>query len=126
MAAPAFHLLLPLPVLLLASLLLPTAAAAASHNPHGAPATHAHLLHHHGHGHAHHHRSASTMTATARFDTAPSMHQNRIESEENYRQSLRVLDPFFTPAAAQAPSGEEVVAAIGAAATDAERGNDAD
>ena len=125
MAAPAFHLLLPLPVLLLASLLLPTAAAAASHNPHGAPATHAHFLHHHGHGHAHHHRSPSTMTATARFDTAPSMHQNRIESEEN-RQSLRVLDPFFTPAAAQAPSGEEVVAAMGAAATDAERGNGAD
>ena len=54
------------------------------------------------------------MTATARFDTAPSMHQNRIESEENYRQSLRVLDPFFTPAAAQAPSGEEAVAAMGA------------
>ena len=86
MAAPAFHLLLPLPVLLLASLLLSTAAAA-SHNPHGAPATHAHLLH---------------------------------------CQSLRVLNPFFTPAAAQAPSGEEVVAAMGAAATDAERGNGAD
>ncbi|KAG2650610.1 hypothetical protein PVAP13_1NG462600 [Panicum virgatum] len=120
MAAPAFHLhlLLPLPVLLLASLLLSTAAAA-SHNPHGAPATHAHLLHHHGHGHAHHHRSPSTMTATARFDTAPSMHQNRIESEEN-RQSLRVLDPFFTPAAALAPSGEEAMAAMGAAAADAE------
>ncbi|PAN05578.1 hypothetical protein PAHAL_1G160000 [Panicum hallii] len=116
MAAPAFHLLLPLPVLLLASLLLPTATAA-SHNNNGAPATHAHLLHHHGHGHAHHHRSPSTMTATARFDTAPSMHQNRIESEEN-RQSLRVLDPFFTPAAAQAPSGEEAMAAMGAAAAD--------
>ncbi|RLM78175.1 uncharacterized protein C2845_PM12G12650 [Panicum miliaceum] len=116
MAAPAFHLLLPLPVLLLASLLLPTATAA-SHNHNGAPATHAHLLHHHGHGHAHHHRSPSTMTATARFDTAPSMHQNRIESEEN-RQSLRVLDPFFTPAAAQAPSGEEAMAAMGAAAAD--------
>ncbi|RLN08376.1 uncharacterized protein C2845_PM11G15830 [Panicum miliaceum] len=120
MAAPAFHLLLPLPVLLLASLLLPTAAAA-SHNHHGGPATLAHLLHHHGHGHghAHHHRSPSTMTATARFDTAPSMHQNRIESEEN-RQSLRVLDPFFTPAAAQAPSGEEAMAAMGAAAADAD------
>ncbi|CAN6251866.1 unnamed protein product [Urochloa humidicola] len=76
MAAPAFHV-----PLLLTSLLLSTAAAAAvSHNHHGAPATHAHL-HLHGHGHAHHHRSPSTMMATARFDTAPSMHQNRIESE---------------------------------------------
>ncbi|OEL21097.1 hypothetical protein BAE44_0017884 [Dichanthelium oligosanthes] len=116
MAAPAFHL--PLRLLLLASLLLSTAAAAASHNHHGAPAVHAHL-HHHGHGHGHHHRSPSTMTATARFDTAPSMHQNRIESEDN-PQSLRVLDPFFTPVAAQAPSGEEAMAAMGAAAADAE------
>ncbi|CAN6272467.1 unnamed protein product [Urochloa humidicola] len=117
MAAPAFHL--PLPLLFLASLFLSTAAAAAaSHNHHGAPATHAHL---HGHGHAHHHRSPSTMMATARFDTAPSMHQNRIESEsEENRQSLRVLDPYFTPAADQAPSGEETMAALGAAAADAE------
>ncbi|CAN6278389.1 unnamed protein product [Urochloa humidicola] len=116
MAAPALHL----PLLLLASLLLSTAAAAASHNHHGAPAAHAHF-HLHGHGHAHHHRSPSTMTATARFDTAPSMHQNRIESEsEENRQSLRVLDPYFTPAAAQAPSGEEAMAALGAAAADAE------
>ncbi|CAL4888103.1 unnamed protein product [Urochloa decumbens] len=61
------------------------------------------------------------MTTTARFDTAPSMHQNRIESEsEENRQSLRVLDPYFTPAAAQAPSGEEAMAALGAAAADAE------
>ncbi|RCV06134.1 hypothetical protein SETIT_1G139000v2 [Setaria italica] len=119
MAAPAFHLPLSL---LLASLLLSTAAAAAaSHNHHGVPGTHAHLLHHHGHGHGHHHRSPSTMTATARFDTAPSMHQNRVESEsEENRQSLRVLEPFFTPAAAQAPSGEEAMAALGAAAADAE------
>ncbi|CAO2045610.1 unnamed protein product [Urochloa humidicola] len=118
MAAPAFHL----PLLLLASLLL--SAAAASHNHHGAPATHAHAhahLHLHGHGHAHHHHSPSTMMATARFDTAPSMHQNRIESEsEENRQSLRVLDPYFTPAADQAPSGEEAMAALGAAAAYAE------
>lgn len=59
------------------------------------------------------------MTATARFDTAPSM-------PTTIRQSLRVLNPFFTPAAAQAPSGEEVVAAMGTAATDVERGNGAD
>lgn len=114
MAAPVFHF--PVPLLLLVSLLLSTAAAA-SHNHHGAPGTHAHFLLHHGPGHDHHHRSPSTMTATARFDTAPSMHQNRIESEsEENRQSLRVLDPFFTPAAAQAPSGEEAMAALAAAA----------
>ena len=106
MAAPPFHL-----PLLLAFLLLSTATAtAAAHSQH---------LHHHGHGpHTHHHhRSPSMMTATARLDTAPSMHQNRMESEsEETRQSLRVLNPFFTTVAAQAPSGEDAMAAMGAAA----------
>ncbi|KAF8688821.1 hypothetical protein HU200_042152 [Digitaria exilis] len=108
-AALAFPL--PLSLLLLASLLLSTAAAATSPAHHGAPTTHAHLPHH---GHGHHHRSPYTMAATARFDTAPSMHQNRVEPEE----SLRVLDPFLTPVDAQAPSGEEAIAAMGAAAAD--------
>ncbi|XP_066372979.1 uncharacterized protein [Miscanthus floridulus] len=107
MAAPPYHL-----PLLLAFLLLSTAAVAA--------ATHSQHLHlqHHGHGpHHHHHRSPSMMTATARLDTAPSMHQNRMESEsEETRQSLRVLYPFFTTVAAQAPSGEDAIAAMGAAA----------
>ncbi|KAF8696051.1 hypothetical protein HU200_036939 [Digitaria exilis] len=112
MAALAF----PLPLsLLLASLLL-SAAAAASPAHHGAPTTHAHLPHH-GHGHGHHHRSPSMMATTARFDTAPSMHQNLVDPEES-RQSLRVLDPFFTPVATQASSGEEAVAAMGAASAD--------
>ncbi|KAF8653002.1 hypothetical protein HU200_062437 [Digitaria exilis] len=97
-AALAFPL--PLSLLLLASLLFATAATAASPAHHGAPTTHSHLPHH---GHGHHHRSLSTMAATARFDTAPSMHQNRVEPEE----SLRVLDPFVTPVDAQAPSCEE-------------------
>ncbi|CAD6340253.1 unnamed protein product [Miscanthus lutarioriparius] len=104
MAAPPFHL-----PLLLAFLLLSTAAAAHSQHLH---------LQHHGHGHHHHHhRYPSTMTATARLDTAPSMHQNRMESaSEETRQSLRVLNPFFTSVAAQAPSGEDAMAAMGAAA----------
>ncbi|WVZ67705.1 hypothetical protein U9M48_016749 [Paspalum notatum var. saurae] len=93
MATPRFHLSLLL--LILASLL---------------PSTHAAASHSHLHHHYHHHRSGATLTATSRIYTAPSMHQNHIESEET-RQSLRVLDPFFTPVAAQAPSGEEALAA---------------
>ncbi|KAJ1298090.1 hypothetical protein BS78_01G426800 [Paspalum vaginatum] len=102
MATPLSHLLLLL--LLLASLPLSTAAAS----------SHSHL-HHHG---GHRHRSPSTLKATSRFYTAPSMHQNHIDSQT--RQSLRVLDPFFTPVAAEAPSGEEAMAAMGAAAAEVE------
>ncbi|XP_062205593.1 uncharacterized protein LOC133907548 [Phragmites australis] len=102
------------PLLLIVPLILPLApllsAAAASHQTSPA-STHAHL-HHHGH----HHRSPM-MTATARINTAPSMHQNHLESEEG--QSLLVLDPF-TFVAAQAPSGEEAMAAMGAAASAAD------
>uniref|UniRef100_A0A0E0JZX9 FAS1 domain-containing protein n=1 Tax=Oryza punctata TaxID=4537 RepID=A0A0E0JZX9_ORYPU len=64
-----------------------------------------------------HHRSVAN-TATALFYTAPSMHQNHIEAEEG--QSLQVLDPFAAaPAAAEAPSGEAAIAAVGAAAEEA-------
>ncbi|WVZ56139.1 hypothetical protein U9M48_006713 [Paspalum notatum var. saurae] len=86
MATPLSHLLL---LLLLASLPLSTAS--------------------------HHHHSPS-LTATSRIYTAPSMHQNHIDSQT--RQSLRVLDAFFTPVAAEAPSGEEAMAAMGAAAAE--------
>ncbi|KAJ1286769.1 hypothetical protein BS78_03G377100 [Paspalum vaginatum] len=95
MATPRFHLSL---LLILASLLLSTHAAAS-----------------HSHLHRRRRRSPPTLTATSRIDTAPSMHQNHIELEET-RQSLRVIDPFFTPVAAQAPSGEEASAAMGPAA----------
>uniref|UniRef100_A0A0A9EWX6 FAS1 domain-containing protein n=1 Tax=Arundo donax TaxID=35708 RepID=A0A0A9EWX6_ARUDO len=98
------HLLL-VPLLLALGALLSTAAAASHYT---SPAsTHAHL-HHHGHRHR-----SPTMTATARINTAPSMHQNHLESEES--QSLLVVDPF-TAVAAQAPSGEETMAAMGASA----------
>ncbi|EER93738.3 hypothetical protein SORBI_3001G152400 [Sorghum bicolor] len=108
MAAPPFHL-----PLLLAFLLLSTAAAA--HSQYGHLQHYGHGPHHHHHHH--HHRSPSTMTATARLDTAPSVHQNRMESElEETHQSLRVLNPFFATVAAQAPSGEDAMAAMGAAA----------
>ncbi|XP_062201282.1 fasciclin-like arabinogalactan protein 21 [Phragmites australis] len=95
-------------LLLLVPLVLPLGtllSAAASH--HTSPASTPAHLHHHGHRHR-----SPTMTATARINTAPSMHQNHLESEES--QSLLVLD-HFTPVA-QAPSGEEAMAAMGAAA----------
>ncbi|TVU10159.1 hypothetical protein EJB05_43670, partial [Eragrostis curvula] len=102
-------------VALLLTLLLPVGqllpATASPH--HTSPASIHAYLHHHGHYHGHHHRSPM-MTATARLNTAPSMHQNHLESEES--QSLLVADPF-TAVAAQAPSGEEIMAAMGAAAT---------
>jgi hypothetical protein len=103
---PLFVLLLPL------ATLLPAAAASSQHT---SPAsTHAHL-----HYHGHNHRSL-TITSTARkprIIPAPSMHQNDLELEES--KSLLVLEPF-TPVAAQAPSGEEAIAAMAAAATAAE------
>jgi hypothetical protein len=100
MAPPPFYL-----PLLLAFLLLSTAAAHSQHLH----------LQHHGHGPHHHHHVSPSMTATARFYTAPSMHQNRMESEDA-RQSLRVFSPFLTPVAAQAPSAEEAMSAMVAAA----------
>ncbi|KAG8070713.1 hypothetical protein GUJ93_ZPchr0006g44969 [Zizania palustris] len=86
------------------------------------PATASHYRHHSQPGGAasvhprRHHRSTAN-TATAQFYTAPSMHQNHHIEEEG--QSLHVLDPFAAAAAAQAPSGEDAIAAMGVAAEEA-------
>ncbi|KQJ97199.1 uncharacterized protein LOC104584165 [Brachypodium distachyon] len=65
----------------------------------------------------HHHHRSPTNTATAHFhpvpSATPSMHQNYLETEES--KSLLAVDPFT--AEAQASSGEEAMAALGAAAT---------
>uniref|UniRef100_A0A0D9VG35 FAS1 domain-containing protein n=1 Tax=Leersia perrieri TaxID=77586 RepID=A0A0D9VG35_9ORYZ len=108
-------LLFRLSLFLLLVPLVPTTAAAFHSHPHP---------HHHSPpagGIVHprrHHRSVAN-TATALFYTAPSMHQNHIEAEEE-GQSLHALDPFATAAAAaEAPSGEDTIAAVGAAADEA-------
>ncbi|KAK3153995.1 hypothetical protein QOZ80_2BG0184460 [Eleusine coracana subsp. coracana] len=107
--APFHHL----PILLLLLLLpfgalLPTAAATPSSHHTSPPHLRAYLHHL-----LHHHRSPMTTATTSRIIPAPSMHQNRLESEES--QSLLVVDPVV-PITAQAPSGEEAMAAMAAAA----------
>ncbi|KAL6615031.1 hypothetical protein ACP70R_037301 [Stipagrostis hirtigluma subsp. patula] len=86
-------------------LLVLLSAASASH--HAAPASSSAAARHH-----HHHHRSPAMMAVSRTSAAPSMHQNHLESKI---QSLLGLDDPFTPAA-QAPSGEEDLAAMGAAA----------
>ncbi|KAL6882116.1 hypothetical protein ACP4OV_011588 [Aristida adscensionis] len=104
------------PLLVLLPLLALLSAASASH--HAAPGSNpaATARHHH-----HHHRSPTTM-AISRTSTAPSMHQNHLDSKA---LSLLALGPYAyaattSPAAdAQAPSGEAELAAMGAAAAEA-------